>query len=276
MEKRYAPDQVHFEVMNTEELRDSLLIENLFAKGEVVLVYSDVDRAVAGSAVPLGEPLTLEAGKELAASYFAERREIGVINIGGEGSVRVDDKDYGMVRLDALYISRGSKEIVFSSKDKNDPAMFYLVSYPAHAEYPTTHAPISKAEPVNLGSLKESNQRTIYKYIHPAGIRSCQLVMGCTKLAEGSVWNTMAAHTHDRRSEVYMYFDLDDNSVAFHFIGEPQETRHIVVRNGQAVISPSWSIHSGCGTKNYSFVWAMGGENQEFGDQDPVKIGDMK
>lgn len=276
MEKRIAPDKVHFEMMNTEEMRENLLIENLFSSGEIVMIYTDIDRAVAGSAAPTNKTLTLEAGKELAAEYFAERREIGVINIGGNGSISVDGTVYSMVKLDALYIGRGSKDIKFSSEKADDPALFYFVSYPAHKEYPTTHAPISNAEPANMGSPKESNQRTIYKYIHPAGVKSCQLVMGCTKLAEGSVWNTMSAHTHDRRSEVYMYFDVDDNAVVFHFIGEPQETRHIVVRNRQVVLNPSWSIHAGCGTKNYSFVWAMGGENQAFGDMDAVSISEMK
>jgi 4-deoxy-L-threo-5-hexosulose-uronate ketol-isomerase len=263
-------------MMNTDELRENFLLENLFNAGEVNLVYSDVDRVIAGSAVPTGEPLSLEAGREIAANYFAERREIGVINIGGDGAITVNGTIYPMVKLDARSIGRGSREIKFTSVRPDDPAMFYMVSYPAHKEYPTNHAPISKAEPLNLGSDRESNKRTIYKYIHPAGIKSCQIVMGCTNLAEGSVWNTMAPHTHDRRSEVYMYFDLDERAVVFHFIGKPEETRHIVVRNGQVVISPSWSIHAGCGTSSYCFVWAMGGENQEFGDQDGVKISELR
>ena len=276
MEKRYSPDQFRFEMMNTEELRESFLIENLFAAGEIVLVYSDVDRVIAGSAVPAGSALSLEGGGEIAAEYFAQRREIGTINIGGNGAVTVDGKEYAMEKLDALYIGRGSREIKFTSVKADAPAQFYIVSYPAHTEFPTTHAPISHAEPLHLGTSEESNVRTIYKYIHPDGIKSCQLVMGCTLMEKGSVWNTMAAHTHDRRSEVYMYFDMDESSVVFHFTGTPQETRHIVVKNGQAVISPSWSIHAGCGTSNYTFIWAMGGENQEFGDMDGVSIPDMK
>ena len=276
MEKRYSPDQVRFEIMDTAEIRESFLIENLFTHGEVVMVYSDVDRVIVGAAVPTDKRLSLEVGKELAAEYFAERREIGVINIGDDGAVIVDGKEYTMVKLDALYIGRGSRDIEFTSVEADNPALFYIISYPAHKKYPTTHAPSSQAEPLHLGSEKESNKRTIFKYIHPDGIKSCQLVMGCTKLAEGSVWNTMATHTHDRRSEVYMYFDLDDKSVVFHFIGEPDETRHVVVKNGQAVISPSWSIHAGCGTGSYSFIWAMGGENQDFGDMDGVPVPDMR
>lgn len=276
MQKRNAPDQVRFEMMNTDELRESLLIEELFAHGEIVLVYCDVDRVIVGSAVPTGNALYLEGSKEIAADYFSRRREIGVINIGGNGVITVDGREYAMEKLDALYIGRGSKEIKFTSEKADEPPLFYIVSYPAHAEYPTQYAPVSQAEPVNLGSPAESNKRTIYKYIHPDGIKSCQLVMGCTKLAEGSVWNTMAPHTHDRRSEVYMYFDMDDDAVVFHLIGRPQESRHIVVKNGQAVISPSWSIHAGCGTRNYAFVWAMGGENQEFGDMDDIPVPAMR
>ncbi len=274
METRYAPNQEGFEFLNTEELRRNFLVD-LFCEGEITMVYSDVDRVIVGSAVPTDRELALEAGKELAAEYFAERREIGVINIGGNGTILVDGTEYTMVKLDALYIGRGSRDIRFLSADASSPAKYYLISYPAHAEYPTTHAPLSQAEPLNLGSDAESNKRTIYKFIHPAGIKSCQLVMGCTLLAEGSVWNTMAAHTHERRSEVYMYFDLSEDAIVFHFVGKPEETRHIVLRNGQATISPSWSIHAGCGTANYAFVWAMGGENQDFGDMDGIPVPNM-
>jgi 4-deoxy-L-threo-5-hexosulose-uronate ketol-isomerase len=276
MEKRYSPDQIRFEMMNTSEIRETFLIEDLFAAGEVGMIYSDIDRVIVGSAVPTDSALSLEAGKELAAEYFAQRRELGVINIGGDGAVVVDGTEYPMVKLDAMYIGRGSKDISFTSADASNPAKFYIVSYPAHSDYPTTHAPISNAEPLNLGSAKESNKRTIYKYIHPAGIKSCQLVMGCTKLEEGSVWNTMPVHTHDRRTEVYMYFDMDADTILFHFLGEPEETRHVVVKDGQAVLSPSWSIHAGCGTGSYTFVWAMGGENQDFGDMDGVPVEDIK
>lgn len=273
MELRYAPDPIRFEIMDTTELRENFLIDILFVEGEITMVYSDIDRVIVGGVVPLNESLTLEAGKELKAAYFAERREIGVINIGGEGTVTVDGSEFTMARLDALYIGRGSRDIAFASADAANPARFYLVSYPAHTAHPTTHARIADAEPVRLGSSKECNERTIYKYIHAAGIKSCQLVMGCTLLEGGSVWNTMAPHTHERRSEVYMYFDLAETAAVFHFMGQPQETRHIVVRNGQVVISPSWSIHAGAGTMNYSFVWAMGGENQDFTDTDGIQVG---
>ncbi|MBN1293716.1 MAG: 5-dehydro-4-deoxy-D-glucuronate isomerase [Candidatus Latescibacteria bacterium] len=275
MEVRYAPDPVRFELMNTAELRESFLVEDLFNPGEITLIYSDIDRAIVGSAVPMGSGLKLEAGDELKAQYFAERRELGIINIGGDGSIVVDDQTYTMVKLDALYIGRGSRNIEFRSNDAGNPASYYIISYPSHAAFPTTHAKIADAEPVTLGSSKECNERTIYKYIHPAGVKSSQLVMGCTLMKEGSVWNTMAPHTHERRSEIYMYFDLADTAAVFHFIGEPQETRHITVRNRQAVLSPSWSIHAGAGTTNYSFVWAMGGENQDFGDMDGISVGNI-
>jgi 4-deoxy-L-threo-5-hexosulose-uronate ketol-isomerase len=208
----------------------------------------------------------------MAAEYFAERREIGVINIGAEGIVRVDGTEYPMAYKDALYIGRGVKEIIFSSRESDKLAMFYFVSYPAHKEFPTTYAKFSDAEPVRLGSLKDANKRTIYKYIHPNGIKSCQLVMGLTELEEGSVWNTMPPHTHQRRSEVYMYFNLDPDAMVIHLMGQPEETRHIIMRNRQAVLNPSWSIHAGGGTQNYTFIWAMGGENQVFDDMDGVTV----
>jgi 4-deoxy-L-threo-5-hexosulose-uronate ketol-isomerase len=248
MEVRYAPDPQRFERLNTAEVRQSFLVDDLFVPGELKLVYSDIDRLVIGSALPTTTPLSLEAGPELAADYFAQRREIGAFNIGGPGGVRVDGQEYPVA----------------------NPARFYLISLPAHTSYPTQHAGLEVADPVHLGTQAEANRRTIYKYVHPQGIQSCQLVMGFTELAEGSVWNTMAAHTHERRSEVYMYFDLEGDALVFHFMGQPHETRHIVVREGQAVISPSWSIHAGAGTSNYCFVWAMGGENQDFGDMDAI------
>ncbi|MCD6307642.1 MAG: 5-dehydro-4-deoxy-D-glucuronate isomerase [Candidatus Latescibacteria bacterium] len=276
MELRYIPDPIRFEIMNTSELRESFLLEELFEPGGISLVYCDVDRAIVGGAVPTDGGLKLEAGAELKADFFAQRREIGVINIGGKGSVVVDGTTFEMVKLDALYIGRGSRDIEFRSTSADDPARYYIISYPAHADFPTTHAKIADAEPVRLGSQKESNQRTIYKYIHPAGVKSCQLVMGCTLMEEGSVWNTMPSHTHERRSEVYLYFDLGEGASVFHFMGEPKETRHVVVREGEAVISPSWSIHAGAGTTNYSFIWAMGGENQDFTDMDGVPVSEIE
>jgi len=276
MELRYIPDPIRFEIMNTSELRESFLLEELFEPGGISLVYCDVDRAIVGGAVPTDSGLKLEAGEELKTEFFCQRREVGVINIGGDGSIVIDGTTFDMVKLDALYIGRGSRDIEFRSTSADDPARYYIISYPAHADLPTTHAKIADAEPVKLGSQKECNQRTIYKYIHPAGIKSCQLVMGCTLMEEGSVWNTMAPHTHERRSEVYMYFDLGEGASVFHFMGEPKETRHVVVRNGEAVISPSWSIHAGAGTTNYSFIWAMGGENQDFTDMDGVPVSEIE
>lgn len=276
MDVRFSTDPKGFRSMSTEELRKAFLIENLFVPGEIPMVYSDIDRSITGSAVPANAPLKLlGTKKEMAAEYFAERREIGVINIGAEGVVSVDGKEYPMAYKDALYIGKGVKEIVFSSRSSDKPAMFYFVSYPAHRELPTTHAKFSEAEPVRLGSLKDSNKRTIYKYIHPNGIKSCQLVMGLTELEEGSVWNTMPPHTHQRRSEVYMYFNLEPTAMVIHLMGQPDETRHIIMRNRQAVLNPSWSIHAGGGTQNYTFIWAMGGENQVFDDMDGVAVKEL-
>jgi len=276
METRYSPDPARFERMNTRETRENFLIGNLFPPDEFALVYSHTDRAIVGSAVPDHQTLKLESKDELRAEYFCQRREIGVLNIGGDGLIAVDGTEFPMARHDALYIGRGSREIFFKNTDPAKPAQFYFISYPAHAQYPTTHAKVAAAEPVALGSDGECNRRTIYKYIHPGGIKSCQLVMGFTVLAEGSVWNTMTAHTHERRSEIYLYFDLLADSAVFHLMGRPDETRHIIVRDRQAVLSPSWSIHAGAGTTNYSFIWAMGGENQEFSDMDCVSVEDMK
>ena len=276
MEVRYSPNFEGFKKLDTAGLRNEFLVDKIFEPGKIYLVYSDVDRAIVGSAVPADKKLKLEASKkEMSADYFAERREIGTINIGYAGTILVDGKEYKMEHKDSLYIGRGSREIEFTSLDKNKPAQYYFVSYPSHKEFPTTHAKFSDAEPNKLGSLKDSNHRTIYKYIHPNGIKSSQLVMGLTELEEGSVWNTMPVHTHQRRSEVYMYFNLENNSLVFHFMGTPSETRHIVIRDRQAVISPSWSFHSGSGTQNYSFIWAMGGENQAFDDMDAVKMDEL-
>ncbi|MCK4297597.1 MAG: 5-dehydro-4-deoxy-D-glucuronate isomerase [Candidatus Marinimicrobia bacterium] len=276
MKVLYSADQIRFKRMTTDEIRETFLLDNLFVLDIIPMIYSDVDRAIIGSAVPSKGKLSLSSAKELASDYFAQRRELGVINIGEKGIVTVDGQHYDMERKDGLYIGRGSKLIEFESVNPDNPAYFYILSYPAHKDYPTAHAKKSDAEAVHVGSQKESNDRTIYKYIHPKGIKSCQLVMGFTELAEGSVWNTMPAHTHERRMEVYLYFDIKDNAVVFHLMGKPDETRHIVIRNRQAVVSPSWSIHSGAGTSNYSFIWGMGGENQEFDDMDNVKMDILK
>lgn len=271
MEVRYTTDPKAAVALTTKELRQLYLIESLFVPDSVPMVYSDIDRSITGSAVPVHTSLKLlSSKKEMAAEYFAERREIGVINIGDKGSISVDEKKYDMANKDALYIGRGAKEIIFTSTKASNPAKFYFASYPAHKEYPTTHVTQAQAEAEHLGSAQLANDRVIYRYIHMRGVPSCQLVMGLTELAEGSVWNTMPPHTHQRRSEVYMYFNLEPDSLVVHVMGKPDETRHIIVRNEQAVISPVWSLHAGVGTKNYIFIWAMGGENQVFADMDGI------
>jgi 4-deoxy-L-threo-5-hexosulose-uronate ketol-isomerase len=277
MDVRYTTDPVSIKKMTTDEIRKLYLIDILFMLDDVQMVYSDIDRSITGSAVPTTKPLKLlSSKKEMSAEYFTERREIGVLNIGSKGSIKADGKEYKMNYKDILYIGKETKNIIFRSKDSHEPAIFYFVSYPAHKKYPTKHAELSKASVANLGNTRDANKRTIYKYIHTDGIKSCQLVMGLTELEEGSVWNTMPPHTHQRRSEVYMYFNLGENGKLFHLMGQPEETRHIVISNQQAVLSPSWSIHSGVGTKNYSFVWAMGGENQVFDDMDAVSLDKIK
>jgi 4-deoxy-L-threo-5-hexosulose-uronate ketol-isomerase len=263
--------------MTTEETRKTFLIDSLFQEDAVEMIYSEIDRAIVGSAVPNHSSLLLEANKkEMAAEYFAERREIGVINLGEKGKVTLDANEYILEREDMLYIGRGVKSIKFEKIADGKIPLFYFASYPAHKEYPSKLIKKSEAVKANLGSSKEANVRTINKYILPAKLESCQLVMGMTELAEGSVWNTMPVHTHQRRSEIYLYFNIQEDAVVMHLMGAPDETRHIVIRNLQAVASPIWSIHSGCGTKNYSFVWAMGGENQDFDDMDGVEMKSIK
>jgi 4-deoxy-L-threo-5-hexosulose-uronate ketol-isomerase len=273
---RYTTDPKGFRTMTTDELRKEYLIDNIFVPDKVPMVYSDIDRSITGSAVPVVRELKLlSAKKEMAAVYFAERREIGVINIGNEGFVDVDGKTFSLKTKDALYIGRGSKHIEFKSADGARPAKYYFVSYPAHKEFPTTHIRFADAAQSKLGSQNHANKRVINKIIHPGAVQSCQLVMGLTELEEGSVWNTMPSHTHQRRSEVYLYFDLASESLVIHLMGEPNETRHLIMRNEQAVINPSWSIHSGVGSKRYSFIWAMGGENQVFDDMDGVPMNEL-
>ena len=276
MELRYSPDPVRFCRMTTQEVRDNFLVESLFKPDEITMLYSDIDRAIAGSAVPVGQTLSLTSADELRADYFCQRRELGILNIGGAGTLTIDGQNYEMSNLDCLYVGRGAQKISFASSDAKTPAKYYLLSYPAHAEYPTVHIQRSQSTPVQLGSIEESNKRTIYKCIHPENAKTCQLVMGYTILEPGCVWNTMPAHTHERRMEVYLYFDVAEGARVFHFMGKPDETRHISVANGQAVISPSWSIHSGVGTGAYTFCWGMGGENQAFDDMDHLKIEDIK
>ncbi len=266
MEVRYPSDPEHFERMNTEEIRKNFLVDNMFVANEVTSVYSLVDRAIIGSAIPVEKALPLKAGEETATDYFTERREIGIINIGAEGIIKINDKRHQMDHKDMLYVGKGNNTIEFSSVDSVNPAKFYFVSYPAHAEYPTVKVAKKDTEVIELGDAQHSSKRTIYKYIYPEAVKTCQLVMGINELGPNSTWNTMPGHTHFRRSEIYMYCELGDNEILFHFMGKPEQTRHIVVREGQAVISPGWSIHAGAGTKNYTFVWAMGGENQTFTD----------
>jgi 4-deoxy-L-threo-5-hexosulose-uronate ketol-isomerase len=276
MEVRYVADPIRFQRMTTSEIRESFLVDKLFQPDLIYLLYSEVDRAIIGSAVPGKKKLRLSASKELAADYFCERREIGILNIGGKGEITVDGKVFEMENRDGLYISKGSKEIIFCSSNAKEPAAFYLVSFPAHQAYPTKQAKLADAEAVQLGSVEAANKRTIYKYIHPRGIQSCQVVMGFTVLEPGSVWNTMPPHTHERRMEVYLYFNMAEDTRVFHLMGTAAETRHIVVANRQAVISPSWSLHSGVGTGAYTFCWGMGGENQTFEDMDGIEIGQIK
>lgn len=275
MEIRYAHHPEDFKNYTTEKMRQQFLIPSVMVPGEITLVYSHVDRIIAGGVVPI-DPLPLEAGKEMGVSFFLERRELGIINVGPQGTVTLDGKMHVLDNTDGLYVGLGVKEVVFSSTDPKNPARFYINSTPAHKEFPTTKILRKDIQPAALGSLAQSNERKIYKYIHPLGVKSCQLVMGMTALETGSMWNTMPTHTHERRMEVYFYFNMPEDSVVFHMMGQPQETRHLVIRNEQAAISPSWSIHSGVGTVNYTFIWGMAGENQTFDDMDHVPMSELK
>lgn len=273
MDMRYPfhPDDV--KTFTTAQLREQFLIPTLFVPGELTLTYSHIDRMIIGGAAPTASPLALTASpKDLGADFFLQRREIGIINVGGTGTITVDGTPYIMNLHDGLYIGMGARDVLFASDSTSQPAHFYFTSAPAHATYPTTHIPISSASPVHLGSIANSNERTINKYIHPDGVKSCQLVMGLTMLEPNNMWNTMPAHLHARRMEVYFYFNISGDNVVFHLMGDPSETRHLVIRNEQAVISPSWSIHAGMGTGNYAFIWAMAGENQAFNDMDAVPM----
>ena len=276
MNVRYTADPVRFDRMSTEEIRETFLVDTLFPRDRIFMVYSDADRAIVGSAVPATKTLSLESAPELRAETFCARRELGVLNIGGPGTVTVDGVEHSMAGRDALYVGRGSKAITFASDSATTPARYYLLSFPAHAAHPTLRIRQSEAEAVRLGSREACNQRTIHKLIHPGGAPSCQLVMGFTVLDPGCVWNTMPPHTHERRMEVYLYFDMPADARVFHFMGRPEATRHLVVADGQAVISPSWSIHCGAGTGAYSFCWGMGGENQAFDDMDHLTLDQLK
>ena len=280
MDIRYSVNQRDFKRYTTEEVRGEFLIENLYKKDEVVAVYSHVDRMVTLGCMPVNEAVSISKGIDVWANfgteYFLERREIGIFNIGGAGKIKADGEVFEMGYKDCLYITKGTKEVTFESNSSDAPAKFYMVSAPAHTSYKTTFIPIEKAAKKPLGSMETSNKRVINQFIHPDVLKTCQLSMGMTVLEPGSVWNTMPAHTHERRMEVYMYFEVPENQVVFHMMGEGTETRHIVMQNEQAVISPSWSIHSGAGTSNYTFIWAMGGENQAFDDMDNIPTTDLR
>ena len=261
--------------MNTAELRNAFLLDDIYVPGQIKLQFTDLDRFVVGGAIPTSAPLTLENHKETGRSFFLERRELGAINTGGPGTVTVDGKSFSVEPEACIYVGLGAKEVKFSSTDAQNPAKYFILSCPAHAPFPTAMATRKDANTIPLGSTAAANQRVIRQYIHEKGIPSCQLVMGYTELAEGSVWNTFPPHTHNRRTEVYFYWNLGERVLA-HFMGEAAETRHLLMHNEQAVLSPSWSIHSGCGQGNYKFIWGMAGENQRFDDMDGIKPLDLR
>jgi len=265
-----GPNEV--KTMNTAQLRAQFLLPELAQKDALTLAYTMYDRMVLGCAFPVKNSVQLENYDALKSQYFLERREIGIINVGGNGAVYADGQVFSLEKLSCLYLGRGTQSVSFASDHADDPALFYILSTPAHQTFPNTLFHKNDAAPVQLGEAEKVNQRTIYKYIHKDGIQSCQLVMGLTVLQPGNIWNTMPAHTHLRRSEAYFYFDMAPDTNIIHLMGEPQETRHLVVRNHQAIISPPWSIHAGAGTAAYSFIWAMGGENQDFTDMDFVEM----
>ena len=276
MEIRFQSSPHEVKGMNTQQLRENFLVQHLMQANQIQLVYSHFDRVIVGGAMPVSNPVLLPNEAELRADYFLERRELGIINVGGAGKVEADGVVYELNKLDALYLGKGTRSVSFTSTSADQPAQYFLLSAPAHHTYPNRRMQKDEAAPVHLGEKATSNERTIYKYIHQEGIQSCQLVMGLTVLKEGSVWNSVPPHTHTRRMEVYFYFDLPEAHRVFHLMGEPQETRHIVMANQEAVISPPWSVHCGPGTTNYGFIWAMAGENYTFTDMDPVPIATMQ
>ncbi len=276
MKKYLMPDSIRCSRMSTQEIRESFLVDSLTAPGEIRLAWIEADRAVVGWAIPAAQPLALAADSDLRSAYFLERRELGALNIGGPGQIRADGKTWDVQPLDCLYLGRGTKLVEFLSGDAVHPAEFYLLSYPAHCEHPPVLVRSKEASSSELGSRETANLRKVCRYIHLEGARSCQLVMGVTHLAEGSVWNTMPPHTHLRRSEIYMYFHLNDADRVFHLMGAPDETRHLVLSNRDVVVSPGWSIHAGVGTCAYSFCWGMGGENQDYADMDPVAVSALR
>lgn len=280
MDIRYSTNQRDFKRYTTEETRDEFLIKDLYQSDSVVAVYSHIDRMLTLGCMPVNEKVSIDKGIDVWAnfgtSYMLERREIGIFNIGGAGKITADDEVFNMGSRDCIYITMGTKQVYFESDDKSNPAKFYMVSAPAHKKCKTTFISINDAAKKPLGSAEDSNKRVINQFIHPDVLETCQLSMGLTVMDSGSVWNTMPSHTHERRMEIYTYFALEGENVVMHFMGEPSQTRHIVVQNEEAVISPSWSIHSGCGTGKYAFIWAMGGENQVFDDMDVIKTNNLR
>ncbi len=276
MKKYYSTHPSDFKKYDTSEIREKYLMENLFKCDEVVMNYSFDDRIIIGSVVPVSKNLEIGVVEELKSEFFLERREMGVLNIGGDGKIIVDGNEYSMENSDGFYIPLGTKKITFTSNDKDKPAKYYFTSCPAHKALPAKYIKLADANKVDLGDISTSNERTINQYLHPAVCETAQLCMGMTTLKQGSVWNTFPPHTHDRRMEVYLYFNMDENTPVVHFMGEADETRHIVVNNEQAIISPSWSIHAGSGTGTYTFIWAMCGENQTFDDMDHISPSEIK
>ena len=276
MKQVYAVHPDDYKSYDTEAIRKNFLLESLFEAGKINFVYTHYDRMIVGGTMPSNSEIELPNFPILKAEYFLERRELGIINVGGDGTVTVDGEKFTLSKLDCLYVGKGVQKLSFASANAAQPAVMYILSAPAHAKYPTTLLQKKDSESNSLGSLETSNQRTIYRYIHKNGIQSCQLVMGLTILDKGSVWNTIPPHTHDRRMEAYFYFDGPENQVVFHYMGLPQETRHIVMQNYQAVVSPPWSIHAGGGTSNYGFIWGMAGENLEYSDMDGIQLNDLK
>jgi 4-deoxy-L-threo-5-hexosulose-uronate ketol-isomerase len=260
----------------TQLIRERFLLEELMQQGKISFTYTHYDRMIVGGAVPLKEIMELLTFPILRADYFLERREMGIINVGGAAIIQAGGQEYQLEKLDGLYIGKGTKDVSFASSDPTHPALLYILSAPAHAEYPTTLIKNSETDSNVMGTMETSNHRTIYRYIHKAGVKSCQLVMGLTLLEKGSVWNTIPPHTHDRRMEVYYYFDLPENQVVFHYMGTPDETRHIIMKNNQAVVSPPWSIHAGSATSNYGFIWGMAGENLEYTDMDALTLNELR
>ena len=280
MDIRYSCNQRDFKRYTTQETRDEFLITGLYKADEVVSVYSHVDRMVTFGCMPVNEVVSLDKGLDVwhnfGTKYVLERREIGIFNLGGSGKIVADGIEYALGYKDCLYITMGTREVTFASDDKENPARFYMVSAPAHRAYETKLITIAEAAKRPLGSVETCNKRVINQFIHPSVLKTCQLLMGMTAMEPGSNWNTMPSHTHERRMEIYTYFEVPENQVVFHMMGEPTETRHVVMQNYDAIISPSWSIHSGVGTSNYTFIWAMGGENQEFDDMDNIATPDLK